>query len=106
MSAIDDLRALASLNETDQVYTVAKLNVYLIESGQNVDLAAARIWSEKAANAAGLVNMQEGTSRRELSKLYEQAIAMSNFFRTRATTGDGGVVEPGRYSKVRSIERN
>lgn len=54
---------------------------------------ADEIWTEKAAAAAGLVDMTEGGSRRNMGDLYEQALGMAAAMRERAQSpsspGDG-----------------
>lgn len=44
------------------------------------------IWTEKAAAAAGLVDMSEGGSSRKLGDVYEQALGMADAMRARAVS--------------------
>ena len=70
------------VNELEDVapYTDTELEARLDAVNGDVREAAGQIWLEKAAKYAELVDVQEGSSRRSLSKLYEQAIAMAKLY--------------------------
>lgn len=76
----------------------------LISSGATLNAIASQIWAEYAAATATLVNMSEGSSRRELGNLYNQAQKMSLYFRgldantdpTLGRTITRPIVRPGR----------
>lgn len=102
MADADEIQQLRMLiNELDDVppYTDEYLGELLDSLRGNVNRAAATIWSQKASKYAELVDVQEGASRRELGSLYEQAMAMVQFY-------DGGVGDPNRrVSRTRPIVR-
>lgn len=52
----------------------------LIQVSSSLNAAAAQIWSSYAASVATLVDMSEGSSRRNLGDLYEQALKMAAYF--------------------------
>ena len=95
---ISSLRLL--INQPDNVspYTDVELNTIIDELG-DLEIAASNIWTRKAATYADLVDVQEGSSRRALSSLHEQALSMA----TRFGGGDSGT--RGRFSRTRPIER-
>jgi hypothetical protein len=87
---------------TSEMYSDATLSDR-IDAAENVTLLAAQIWSEKAAKYAAMVDMQEGTSRRSLSQLQEQALKMSTALSAEA--GGSGGVSGVRRTTTRAIER-
>lgn len=75
----------------------------LIDVSEDMRSAAAHVWTEKAAAYADLVDVQEGSSRRALGDLYEQALSMREIF-----SGDEGEVDTSttlRPARTRPIER-
>ena len=91
------------VNEPDPAgdYSDERLGELIDAFGGDLRKAAARVWSTKAAKYADLTDVQEGSSRRSLGDLYEQAIAMSKHW---AAPDDSGAatLRPGR---TRAIER-
>lgn len=53
----------------------------LIASGLTFNAIASEIWTQYAAKTATLIDMSEGSSRRNLGDIYEQALRMAQFFR-------------------------
>lgn len=88
-------------NEPDDVppYTDVILALRLDEEGGDIRRLVSSIWSEKAARYAELVDVQEGSSRRNLSSLYQQALAMSQQF------GGEDIGGTRRAARTRPIER-
>ena len=70
----------------------------------NLDAASAALWRMKAGRYADLADVQEGSSRRSLGDLHEQALAMARSFASTAASGGeiSGGMRPGR---TRPIER-
>lgn len=91
MSAEEDLRRLVDEPADSSKYDSAKLTAILSEHSGNLNLAAAQIWTEKAAKYSALVDMQEGESKRNLSDLMKNAMAMAKVLRDSADTGDTGI---------------
>lgn len=67
-----------------------------------VNTAAARIWREKAASTATLIDISEGSSRRNLSAIHKQALSLADYF-----TGLAEVERPSaaRATRTRQIVR-
>lgn len=72
-----------------------------MDASTSLDTLASTIWLEKAARYTRLVDMQEGTSRRSLSQMYQHALLMS---KTHAELADGAVAVA-RRTTTRAIER-
>lgn len=64
--------------------------------------AAALLWRKTAAKYANLVDVQEGSSSRKLSQLYQHALAMAAQFDTAGTDGLSGM----RPARTRRIVRD
>lgn len=105
MATSEDIATLRRLiNEPTDVapWTDAVLSG-IIDSSGSVNKAAGSIWTEKAASYADLVDVQEGSSRRALGDLYEQAIAMAKHFGAVDLDEDGEPTK--RRSRTRAIVR-
>jgi hypothetical protein len=70
----------------------------------NLDAASAAIWRMKAGRYADLADVQEGSSRRSLGDLHEQALAMAKSFASTAASG-GEITGGMRPGRTRPIER-
>jgi hypothetical protein len=79
--------------------------VELLARHTDLEGAAAELWTLKASRFSNLVNVSEGGTRRDYSKLSEQALAMVAHYSAR--TDEGDVVAPGASSPptTRAIER-
>jgi hypothetical protein len=79
--------------------------VEILTRHEDLEGAAADAWGIKASRFANLVNVSEGGTRRDYSKLSEQARAMVDFYNER--TDEGGVIAEGetRTPRTRAIER-
>lgn len=92
-----ELRRL--INEPDQtIYTDIVLSNRLDLVLGDVESLASIIWREKAATYAGLIDIQEGSSNRKMSQLYQQALRMSGSFNVND-------VPVRRAARTRQIER-
>lgn len=83
----------------DQIFTIYE------DNNENPNCAAAVIWAEKAGSVGDLMDIQEGSSRRNLSQLAKQAEDRANFFSNlcRIQTGEGDATQ--RPSKTIPIVR-
>lgn len=90
MSAEEDLRRLIDEPSDSSDYPSAKLTEILQNHNGDLNLAAAAIWTEKAAKWSGLVDLQEGQTKRNLSDLMGNALTLAARFRDQANTGDTG----------------
>lgn len=72
-------------SDTDTLFTDEQIDALLLDQG-SVDAAVAEGWRIKAAKFASLVDVQEGTSKRAMSDMHKNALAMAEVF----GGGDGG----------------
>lgn len=104
MATVDDIAELRRLVDEQDIageWTDVLLGSYLDTYG--VTGAAARVWSEKAANYASLVNVSESGSSRAMGSLYQNALKMAEFYQR-----GGPIVPPAGSSaatQVNSIVR-
>jgi hypothetical protein len=75
----------------------------VIDAYGDLDAASGAIWRIKAGKYADLADVQEGSSRRSLGDLHEQALAMAKTFDSQAASG--GVIGGMRPGRTRPIER-
>lgn len=99
-SLVIALRKLINQPDNTPPYDDGALLALLAVAGNDLNVAAAQIWSEKAASYSELVDVKEGSSSRNLGDLYEQAIAMHAHFR-----GLTPAVASARRTRVNRIER-
>lgn len=95
-----ELRRMIAEPEDCAPYTTARLKERIGES-ESLKALAGQIWSEKAGEYAGLVDVQEGSSSRRLSQLQDQAIEMAKHY----GSADAGVVTGRRPARTRPIVR-
>jgi hypothetical protein len=101
MATIDEVAQLRRLiNDVDMPQTYTDSDLELLIDANGVNVSGAIIWREKAASMATLVDVQEGSSRRSLGDLYEQALSMAKFLEG-ADTGGSTM----RNGTTRLIER-
>lgn len=86
-SEIARLRRMTALDASDATYTESLLGGMIDDLG--FENAASQIWREKAAAAAGLVDMSESGSSRSLSQLRKGYLEMATAVNpsTEAVTG-------------------
>lgn len=102
MATPADIAALRLLiaEPDDGTYTDAVLAARL-DAGVNEYAVASDIWTEKAAAAAGLVDMSEGGSTRKMGDVYAQMLKMASEMSSRANAADPPVGSTGvRVSKL------
>ena len=101
---IAELRALINEPDNTEPFTDTYLGLLLDKESGNTNRAASAVWRSKASSYAELVDVQEGSSKRSLSNLYKQALAMAEHYQSEGgDDGPGGVL--GRSSRTRRIER-
>jgi hypothetical protein len=93
---ITELRRLINEPDNAEPWTDAALGLR-IDAVTSLTELAATIWSEKAAQYAGLVDVKEGSSDRKLSQLHRQALDMAASFGAGDSTARG--------ARTRRIER-
>ena len=74
-------------------------------NSENPNCAAAEIWAEKAGSVGDLMDIQEGSSRRNLSQLAKQAEDRANFFTNLCMVQTGQNDPSARSSKTIPIVR-
>jgi hypothetical protein len=106
MATAEDIAVVrVNINEPTQDHYSDDLVSSTIDAYDNLDAASAALWRIKAGRYADLADVQEGSSRRSLGDLHEQALAMAKTFADTAT-GGGGVITGGmRPGRTRPIER-
>jgi hypothetical protein len=86
-ATIARFRRMTALAADDAVYTDSVIDGMIEDLG--FEAAAASVWREKAAGAAGLVDTTESGSSRKLSQLYDQYLAMGGVIGGDTDTGGG-----------------
>jgi hypothetical protein len=97
---ISELRRMIS-EPTPATYDDTALGL-LIDEGADLSQTAARVWREKAAAYAEIVDVKEGSSSRNLGDIYEQALSMAQSFDAQHLAQTGPLA---RTSRTRPIER-
>lgn len=96
------LRLLIAEPDAD-TYSDEDLNARL--AGASEYSVAFDIWTEKAASAAGLVDMSEGGSSRKLGDVYEQALGMAEAMRQRALSATSPPDGTGAGVRIKKLTR-
>lgn len=105
MATVDQIAALRLLiAEPDDAepYTDAALSARY-DADNDINNTAYKIWIEKAAAAADLVDTTEGGSSRKMGDITEQAMALARHFQGQVAPPT--VTEPGRYTRVSRLRR-
>lgn len=97
-SEVDKLKML--IGET--TYTDDELFEFITLESGSVNGAAALVWEKKSAESAGLIDIREGSSSRNLSNVHKQAADRAAYFRSQAEN-ETAVVQ--RVSRTRPIVR-
>lgn len=84
VAEIAALRLLIAEPDDAAPYDDATLNTRLTAALGKEYVLAYEIWTEKAAAAAGLVDVSEGGSSRKMGDVHEQALNMAEEMRKRA----------------------
>lgn len=105
MTAADVERLRTMVAEPDDTlpFTDAALQKYIDDAGADLNLAAANVWTAKAASAADLVDVSEGGSSRKLGDLHEQALAMASHYSSQVSGGTGP--DAPRYTRLSRLSR-
>ena len=100
---IAQLRLLIAEPTDAEPYTETALNARIDSDAGDLNLTAYKVWTEKAAAAAALVDTSEGGSSRKMGDIYEQALAMAKWYQGQIVTPN----EPtsGRRTVVSKMRR-
>jgi hypothetical protein len=101
MAQIDDLRRATNEPEGDSEYNDDDLES-ILQSAGSLAGAAAVVWKQKAAKAAELVDLVEGSSSRKLSDLADNALRMAALYQREA---DSGQASGSRRTTIGRISR-
>lgn len=83
------LRRMTGESDVDiSVYTDTELDQMLSILGNDLNLAASRIWGEKASQYADLVNTTEAGSSRANSDLFTHAKSQQDYFNGLSDSGE------------------
>ena len=93
-----------NVNEpTTEWLTDQQIGDVIDAADEDINAASAQVWRLKAGKYADLSDVSEGTSKRSLGDLHEQAITMAKSYEdTAASGGSTSGLRPGR---TRAIER-
>lgn len=84
-----------------KTYTNTDLDLYINDAAGDLNVAASRIWGEKASDYADLVNMTEAGSSRSNSDLFQHAKSQQEYFS--ALGGEVAVVNTGSSTTRRIV---
>jgi hypothetical protein len=106
MATAEDISVVrVNTNEPTEDHYSDELLSNLIDSYEgDLNSASAAVWRTKAGRYADLADVQEGSSRRSLGDLHEQALAMAKTFADTAASG-GSITGGMRPGRTRPIER-
>jgi hypothetical protein len=106
MATAEDIAAVrVNINEpTADHYDDDQISTIIDDYNGSLDSASAALWRMKAGRYADLADVQEGSSRRSLGDLHEQALAMAKTFADTAASG-GAITGGMRPGRTRPIER-
>ncbi len=76
---------------TEASYTDEVLKVIIEQAENDLDLAAAVVWEQKASSYSTLVDVSESGSSRSMSQIYKNALAQAKYYGDKVTEE---VVEP------------
>lgn len=82
-SDVEQVRRNANIDPDDTKWTFAVISAYVDLVG--VAGATARLWDEKAASYADLVDISEAGAQERLGQLHDHAIAQQKLWRERYT---------------------
>jgi hypothetical protein len=104
-TAADIATVRANTNEpTQDRFSDAAIDDLIEAWDGNLDAASAAVWRQKAGRYADITDVQEGSSRRSLGDLHEQAINMAKTFADQAAAS-GATIGGMRPGRTRAIER-
>lgn len=85
-------------------FAPGEIDAALQEADGDVDVAYAKLWRAKADEYASLVDMSEGSSRRQLSQLFKHAQEQLEYYDGRVAAA-AEVAGTARRTRIRSIVR-
>jgi hypothetical protein len=106
MASQEDINVLL-LMVGPELLTLDQLGQLLDKNEGNFLEAAAEVWEIRAGRYHTMVNITESGSSREMGKLYENALNMAKYYRTRIADNEQEAEQPPAVltSGTRAIER-
>jgi hypothetical protein len=100
---VSELRRLSNYTDVDP-YDDPQLSGMIDAS--SIYRVAARLWNEKAASLATLVNVSESGSSRNMGDAHKNALAMARYYKGLADEEDAETpVDVTRFARTRAIVR-
>lgn len=93
-SDVDDVRLNTNIDADDDRFTFAVISAYVDALG--IAGASAKIWEQKAATAADLVDVSEAGATERLGQLQKAAADMATFWGGKATEASGVIPSAAR----------
>lgn len=93
-SDVDQVRRNANIDADDEKWTFSVISAYVDLVG--VAGATARLWDEKAATYADLVDISEAGAQERLGQLHDHALAQQELWAARYATEQGTAVARAR----------
>jgi hypothetical protein len=75
------------------------------QAENNLDLAAAEIWQQKAASASVLVDVNESGSDRKMSQVYKNAVSQAKYYADKVREDNVVVETVGRTRITTAVRR-
>jgi hypothetical protein len=91
-SDVDDVRRNTNISEDDDKWPFAVIAAYVDAIG--VAGATAKLWEQKAAAYADLVDVSEAGAQERLGQLHDHALAQAELWGTKYTTETTGSAVP------------
>lgn len=98
---LSSLRRMVGEPSDDGGYTDTLLTSFYVAAGNDLNLAASAVWTDKASQYAELVNRSRSGDSDSLGQLHQQALTMAD----RYSKLGGGIEDTGRTTKFRPIVR-
>lgn len=95
-----ELRGLVAEPDDENGWSDEKLGLFL-DGAVTVNAAASQVWSVKAADFAGLVDVSESGSSRKLGDLFKNAKEMASYFKGLDNSDVAVVVDVPVVSRIR-----
>lgn len=100
---VEQVRRNTNVDEDDPTHTLAVIGGYVDAFG--IAGASAKIWREKAAAYADLVDVSEAGASERLGQLREAAFEMAAYWDEQAATDSGAILLKSR-AKTHALDRS
>lgn len=90
--------------EDDDLWADEKIGIYL-DASNSVYKVAALFWESKAARLYAMIDVSESGSSRSLSKIYDNARSMAEYFNDRVAQEEVVEEKATNYTRIHKITR-